>query len=322
VPLLQRAYALWDELSAESGAELLLRCGLLLAGAPAGAVIAGARRAAAEHGPELIEEVPRAALAGRFPGFRLAEGMEALLEPEGGLLRVEACVRAHAAQALGRGAVLHEGEAVREIHATPGGVTVETDRGRYEAGGVVLCGGAYSGPLLRSLALPLPPLQLRRKLMLWYDVQEPAYRLDHGCPVFAFDTDEGFFYGFPILDAAGLKVAEHSGGEEVRDPDALDRGLRPEDEAPVRRFLSRHLPAAALAPRKHHAACMYTMTPDEHFLIDRHPAHDNVVFAAGFSGHGFKFASVVGEALADLADAGRTALPVEFLGAARFAEAR
>lgn len=338
VPLLQRAYALWDELAEESGEELLVRCGMLLCGAPPPAgrdLVGDARRAARAHGVP-IEEVAPPELPRRFPGFALEEGMEAIFEPEAGFLRVEDCVRAHVAQALARGVervTIHEGEQVRAIvpAAASGGaaLVVETDRGRYEAGGVVVCGGAFSAPLLAELALPL---QVRRKILLWYGVAPPAYALSGGCPVFGFDNAAGFFYGFPVLPQGGgfhvlpeaqgcLKVACHSGGEEVADPAALDRSLRPEDEAPVRAFLRRHLPAAAEAPLRHHAACMYTMTPDEHFVIDRHPAVPALCYAAGFSGHGFKFASVVGEALADLATEGRSALPIGFLSAARLSQA-
>ncbi|MCS6915573.1 MAG: N-methyl-L-tryptophan oxidase [Myxococcales bacterium] len=313
VPLLIRAYHLWQELEAQTGQVLLHRCGLLVCGPADGAVVAGVRRSAREHGI-VVEELTPEEAGSRFPGFSVSKELTVLLEPEAGFLRVEACVRAHVMQALARGAELHEGERVHRVTADGTGVVIETDNGRYSAAGAVICGGPYSGTLLAELGLPL---QVRRKLMFWYGVTEPAYRLERGCPTFAFDTPNGFFYGFPVHGPEGLKVAEHTGGAEVADPDMLDRSLRPGDEEPVRAFLVRHLPQAAQAPLQAHEACMYTMTPDEHFVIDRHPQHPQIVYAAGFSGHGFKFASVIGEVLADLAASGRTSHPIAFLSAAR-----
>jgi sarcosine oxidase len=132
--------------------------------------------------------------------------------------------------------------------------------------------------------------------------------------VFAFDTPEGFFYGFPVFDAKGLKVAQHQGREVVSDPSHVDRGRAPGDFAPLRDFLRRYVPAAG-EQIHHFTTCLYTMTPDQHFVVDRHPGHENVVFAAGFNGHGFKFAPVAGSVLADLALKGRTSAPVGFFSA-------
>ena len=136
------------------------------------------------------------------------------------------------------------------------------------------------------------------------------------CPVFGFDVAGRFFYGFPSTDGASVKVGEHTGGDVVTDPDNLDRSLHPEDLKPVANFIERFVPGAE--PRAvNHSVCMYTMTPDEHFIIDHHPQHANVLYAAGFSGHGFKFASVIGSALADLVTTGTTTEPIDFLRADR-----
>lgn len=319
VPLLHRAYELWDALAAESGQALFDRTGLLLAGPPGDAVLAGVRRTAAQHGLA-IEELSAAERARRFPGLVCAPESEALFERDAGYLRVEACVRAHAALAERHGATLLTGAEVRAIHLDGAGVRVETAAGRFQAGSLVVSAGAYSGALLPELALPLV---VRRKVQLWYDAA-PALHRDAGFPVFLVSDAAlgGIFYGFPALDGAdgeGLKVAEHSGGEAVPDPLLVDRGLRADDEVRVRAFLQRHLPGVASARARRHEVCLYTMTPDEHFVLDRHPRHPQLVYAAGFSGHGFKFAAVVGEALADLALRGQTALPIDFLQAQRFA---
>ena len=146
----------------------------------------------------------------------------------------------------------------------------------------------------------------------WYANDKPDYQQEHGCPTFFYEADGGYFYGFPQFDSLGLKVAKHSGDTPVTDPGKLDRSVESTDRQRVEAFLKTYLPALSLRPTRH-AVCMYTMTPDEHFLVDRHPHHAQVVFAAGLSGHGFKFTPVLGQILADLALDGRTSEPVDFL---------
>jgi len=188
--------------------------------------------------------------------------------------------------------------------AGPAGVEVVTDGGTHRAQKLVIAGGAWSEGLLRSLKLPLRVL---RKLMFWFE----AEAVWDGAPCIFYDLPEGMFYAFPRAGGV-VKVAEHSGGEPVADPSALARELAPGDARAVSAFVRAHLAGVNPVPVKH-AACMYTMTPDANFIIDIHPGHPNVVFAAGFSGHGFKFAPVVGEVLADLALTGNTRHPIDFL---------
>jgi sarcosine oxidase len=162
-----------------------------------------------------------------------------------------------------------------------------------------------------------PALTVRRKVVAWHPVRSHAYDLTrNGCGFF-FEMPEGAFYGFPSLDGVRIKVAEHTGGESVADPLAVDRSLRESDIERTAGFLREVMPDVDPRPSAH-SVCLYTMTPDEHFLIDRHPAHANVVFGAGFSGHGFKFTSVIGEAMAELAADGRTESPIGFLSLGRF----
>ncbi len=146
----------------------------------------------------------------------------------------------------------------------------------------------------------------------------PQWQLDHGCPVFAFDLRAGFFYGFPSLNGRDVKVAVHTGQDAVHDPDALDRALRAEDVPLVARFVGAHLVGVGTTPTRH-AVCMYTMSPDEHFIVDRAPGSNHTFVAAGFSGHGFKFAPLIGSILADLAIDGATREPAEFLSLRRLA---
>lgn len=312
LPLLHTAYALWDDLQRESRERLFERCGLLIAGRTDGPVIPGVRRAAALH-QLAIEDVGVAAARRRFPMFAFDDDHAALFEADGGLLRVEACIAAHLDRARRCGAETRAREEALHWFADEHGVTVTTRSGRYQAGRLVICAGAWAGRLLPKLRVSL---RVRRKVQLWLRCDDARYALAQGCPVFAHDLDDGFFYGFPALDGATVKVALHTGGQAVDDPSTLDRALCDSDAPPVAAFARRYLPGVS-SDVVRHSVCMYTMTPDEHFVIDRHPRHDRVAFAAGFSGHGFKFASVVGAVLADLALDGATREPVEFLRLSR-----
>jgi len=312
VPLLRSAYALWDDLAAESCRPLFRRCGLILSGRPESEVLAGSRLAAERHGVP-VEHLDRAGAATRFPQFRFPEDQEVLFEPGAGYLLVEECVRAHVESAVRHGAELRTGETVVEWSADTRGVRVRTDRGEYVAKAAVVTAGAWAATVLRDLGSPLTVL---RKVMTWHPVVVPGHRPDDRMPAYLFDFGGRCFYGFPSLDGRTVKVAEHSGGELVADPVTVDRSLRPEDAAPLADFVAATLPGVDPRPERH-SVCLYTMSPDGHFLVGRVPGTP-VVFAAGLSGHGFKFASVLGEALADLALDGRTRHPIGFLAPERF----
>jgi len=312
VPLVDRAYQLWAELERATARTLLHRCGLMLAGRPDGAVIPGVQRAAQQH-RLAIETVAHGDWPTRFPGFAPDDDMQVLFEPDAGFLEVENCVAAHVQQAQAHGAEILTGQRVTGWSADASGVTVTTDHAAFAARSLVLCGGAWTSRLLSKLGLPLV---VHRKTVFWFGPTDDLYRFDQGCPVFGLETGDGFFYGFPAIDGFGVKVGEHSGRQVASDPDRLDREIHPEDERPVRRFLRQYLPMLGSDVQKT-SVCMYTMTPDEHFIIDRHADYPHVVYACGFSGHGFKFAPVVGSVLADLIFDGRTLEPVTFLSASR-----
>jgi sarcosine oxidase len=297
VPLLHRAYALWEELSAECGEKVYHPDGIVYVTLPQSDLIEGVRKSARLH------RIPLWELGAISAPFKMPDGFVAHFEPESGWLEVEACVRAQADGAVRRGARIVKERAL-SWSASPAGVEVVTDGGTHRAQKLVIAGGAWSEGLLRSLQLPLRVL---RKLMFWFE----ADAVWDGAPCIFYDLPEGMFYAFPRTGGL-VKAAEHSGGEPVADPSALARELAPGDARAVSAFVRAHLPGVNPVPLKH-AACMYTMTPDANFIIDIHPAHPNVVFAAGFSGHGFKFAPVVGEVLADLALTGNTRHPIDFL---------
>lgn len=311
VPLLLRAYDLWRELERESGRELMRLCGLLICGPLDGEAVPGARLAATLHALDL-EDVPAEVFARRFPGFRLADGHEAVFEPQAGFLFVEDCVRTHLDLARRHGAELRTEEVVLEWRPARTEVRVVTDRGEYAAGKLIVTAGAWSAELLGNA----PALRVLRKAVLWFPVRRDCYDLDRrGCGFF-FEQEHGAFYGFPSTDGRHIKAAEHTGGELVNDPLRVDRELRPADVEPVERFLANTMPDVSPIPARH-SICLYTMSPDGHFLVDRHPEFPQVAFGAGFSGHGFKFTSVLGEALADLALDGQTELPIGFLSPRR-----
>lgn len=315
VPLLLRAYALWRELEERAGRRLLVESGLVMAGPAAGGVIAGAVRSAELH-RLAIERLSAAEARDRWPPLVVPDEWDAVFEPRGGYLFVEECVRAHLEEAQRSGAVFEHGVAVHGWRTDGAGIVVETDRGMHRADRLVLAPGAWAADLLQ---LPAVRLEVLRKALFWY---EPPAGLQAACsagalPCFAFDAPSGFFYGFPRIDGRGVKVAEHTGGAVVPDPLAVDRGIDAGEQRRVESILATHLPALGRRCTAH-ATCLYTMSPDHHFLVGLHPASDRVAIAAGFSGHGFKFASVMGEVLADLATAGETALPIGFLTPQRF----
>jgi len=314
VPLLERAYDNWRSLEADSGRQLLFETGTLYLGEPDGDLINGSRTSAGNHAVAL-QEVDDAALRERFPQFQRPPGYAALFEPEAGFLLSEQAVRAQVARGLDHGGALAGGERVVDWQAGAANVTVNTDRERYQAGTLILCAGAWSSRLLEELELPLT---VTRQVLFWLQ-PPPTARFDLGnVPCWAVQRADapGLFYGFPTLPGTltaqlGVKVAQHHPGEH-QDPDAV--------RAPPRRDELDHL-LTALAPfvpglqgpMTGSRTCLYTMSRDQHFIVDRHPAHGNVILACGFSGHGFKFASVIGEALADLALTGASSLPVGFL---------
>jgi sarcosine oxidase len=309
VPLLQHAYVGWEALAETTEDEILNLCGLLLAGREDDLVIRGTRESATQHGLPL-EKISALDAEVHYPGFRLAGSDTGLHDPLGGYLRVEACVTAFLDAASTAGATLRANEPVLEWQVNGQGVEVRTATNTYRAGQLVLCAGAWSGELLRTLGLPLT---VRRVVTAWFPPENDAYRVEGGCPVFAFQTPHGFFYGFPQLDGRGVKLACHEPGGHVDDPAVVDRAVSAQDLTALQAFARAYLPGINLTPNES-SVCLYTMTPDSHFIVDRHPEYEQVCFAAGFSGHGFKFCPAIGDILADFATNGSTELPCEFLG--------
>jgi monomeric sarcosine oxidase len=313
VPLLVESYRLWRELEQLRHRDLLHEIGLIQIGPEDGLVVPGVLRSADEH--ELaVERLAPADIQKWWPGLRAKGDLAGVFEPEAGYLLVEDCVEAHLNAARAAGSEVLTDTEVTSWTANDREVRVQTNRGEFAAERLIIAAGAWAGQLLADLDVNL---EVRRKSLFWFETDNPLYDVTADFPVFLYELPEGVYYGFPKLDRRGVKVAEHTGGRVVPDPLAVDRTVDDVEKQHVTDFLAQHLPGVSHR-MTHHAVCLYTMSPDEHFIVDRHPRHVNVVFAAGLSGHGFKFVPVLGRALAELALDGGTELPIGFLSPDRF----
>ena len=300
VPLLRRAYELWRELEQEAGEQLLHVTGAVDAGP---GIFEGSLRSCREH--DLPHEVlDGAELARRYPAYRLPSDADVLLQPDGGFLLPERCIVAHVNGALARGAEVHARERVLEWDAH----SVRTDRGEYDAERIVVTAGAWAGELAGL------PVVAERQVLAWLQPVRPELFSPERFPVFNVQVGEGHYYGFPVFGIPGFKFGRfHHRGETAR-ADDVDRIPNAEDEQVLREFAERYFPDGA-GPALTLKVCLFENSPDEHFLVGE---RDGAVVGAGFSGHGFKFCSVVGEVLADFAVEGTTRHDVEFLRVSRF----
>ena len=314
VPMLRAAWELWPQIATNAGTELLLQTGGLYCGRAGSAVLEGSLRSAREHG--LPHELLDAGEARRrFPALHLDDDMQALHEPLAGLLYPEKSIDAHLGLAERHGATLRFGQRATAWRGDGDGVEVTTAEGSYRADRLVLAAGAWLPGLVPELELPLA---VERNPLFWFEPAADAHLLTPDrLPVWIVELDdEHAFYGFPLLGDQGFKAARHHGGLPA-DPETLDREVHSSDEAPVRAFLERYLPAAN-GRRLDARVCMYTNTPDFDFVVDFHPADERVVILSPCSGHGFKFSSVIGVIAADLATDGRTAYDIGFMSLSRF----
>ena len=315
VPLLRRAYELWDAAETASGETLLVTTGSLDGGPEDDPLFRGALASAETHG--LAHEVLTGAQVNqRYPGYRMPGAHRFVLQPRGGLIASERAIIAHARLAQQAGATIQARERVLDWQADPGGdgVTVRTDKGQYRAGRLVLAAGAWMAdmaPVLAGLAVP------ERQVLAWLQPTRPELFTTERFPVFNLQVDEGRYYGFPVYEVPGFKFGRYHHRGETMQADAMRREPDAEDEQLLRGFAERYFPSGA-GPTMALRACMFTNTPDEHFVLDRHPAFPQVILASPCSGHGYKFCSVIGEILADLATGtGQTRHDIGFLSLGR-----
>jgi len=312
VPLVQRAYTLWRELEKETGRFLLTITGGLNIGAPDSTFVSGSL-ASAKQWDLPHEYLNPAEVAERFPGFKLTDDLVAVFEPNAGYLKPEGCQLAHFHVAGKHGAELRFEEPVTEWEATDAGVRVTTSKGVYDAEKLVITAGPWAGQVMADLGLPL---SVRRIVNVHFNPEQRNLFRSQSCPVYLMEVPEGEYYGFPIFPGRGLKIGRHDTGEQTT-PQDIRRSVDAAEIKMLREVLDKYMPGAS-GMVKETLTCMYTDTPDSHFIIDLHPEHANVAFACGFSGHGFKFASAIGEVLAELAIDGQTQHDIGFLSLGRF----
>jgi sarcosine oxidase len=307
VPLARASRDRWQALEAETGIDLLTPTPGLYAG-PAGSAVVAGSLAAATAGAVGHEVLDADAIRARWPVFRPADDTVAVLDTDAGVVRADRAIEAHLVVAERLGAELRFGtRAVDWNPAAGGGFEVDTADGTIVgAERLVLTAGPWVPSFVPDLRLPLV---VERQPVQWF---QPALGPSavrslglEGIPMWLWGTDSGLFYGFPWDADRGLKIALHHGGATV-DPDGVDRSVGPRDEAVARAFVRQVMPAMD-GPISGSTVCLYTNAPDDEFVIDRHPAAPGVAFASACSGHGFKFAPVVGEILADLVLVGTTA---------------
>jgi sarcosine oxidase len=313
VPLLRRAYELWAELERAAGASLLTLSGGLMLGKPDSSVVTGALASAQQHGLEhaLLDaaEVRR-----RYPALQPADDEVALWEPRAGYLRPERCIDAFVRLAVNAGAEVRYDEPVQFWQASESQVEIRTAAGTYTAGKAIFACGAR---MTNVLGDAIPPIRAERIPLFWLQPREPDLLAAGRVPIYLWEyAPGGHVYGFPHVEWPGAKVARHHSGDYC-DPDRVDRVVNAGDEQLLRMAIAQRIPALN-GPVVSSLVCLYENSPDEHFVIDRLPDHPNVAYAAGFSGHGFKFASVVGEILADLVTRGQATQHAAFLRADRF----
>ncbi len=305
VPLVLRSDELWQRLEKDSGKQMLIRTGGIDMGPEHGDLFAGALKACIEHRLP-YEHLLSNEAAKRWPQFQIPEDWHICFDPMAGFLIVQTCILTHLELAQQNGAELHENESVESIRFHSDSVQVQTSKSKYDAGSVIVCGGAWNVRILSELQLPL---RIQRQAVGWFLPQNASAFDPSRFPVFLAETPKGIFYGFPLHDHPGFKIARHGGGVYFDHPNDVPREFAEQDTNQLQDFLTHYMRDVSneLLDGK---VCLYTMTPDSHFIIDIHPEFPRCFIAAGFSGHGFKFAPVVGEILADFCVNGKTQHPI------------
>lgn len=321
VPLMERAYKNWRIFEKEVGEQLYYKTGLLYAGNPTNEIIKGVKLSASLFGIE-VEQLKAADALNRFPQFSFPKSFEILFEPDAGFLPPERSIRLYASEATKQGATIQAKETVIEWKKNGNGLSVRTNKNIYQCGKLIITAGAWAGKMIPGLS---NKIKITRQFIAWIKPKnDEQFALNKfPCWMIGDDDKHGCYYGFPLLDTkkfgepSGLKLAHHF-PMQITDPDYVNRETTEADLENVKYCLNKYLPGifdGVLSTK----ICLYANSPDENFIIDKLPGYEECVsIACGFSGHGFKFASVVGEILADLAIEGKTGHPIGFLNANRF----
>lgn len=320
VPLLERAYNNWKQLESETGTQLYFPTGLLYAGKPDGVLIQGVKESAKQYNIQVDAVSPQEG-RNKFPQFQIPADFEILFEPDAGLLTPERCILSFKDQAIKAGATIHTQEQLIGWKEEPGNVTVTTNKNMYTCAKLILTTGAWTANMATMLH---KQLTVTRQVVAWANPQQGENFALGNFPCWLIDDAQqpGMYYGFPILPAkqfdgpVGLKAAYHYPGQPA-DVNQVNRTITKTEETELMESIRQYIPEGFTEVHVS-KTCLYTNTPDENFIIDLLPNQQNVLVAGGFSGHGFKFAAVVGEVLSELALQGETKLPIGFLSAKRF----
>jgi sarcosine oxidase len=321
VPLLEKAYQNWLMLESETGSQVYYETGLTYFGALDDPFLKTVKDSSRKYNIPL-NDLTAEDCNYKYPQFNLPQNFQRLEEPEAGFITPERSILLNIQQAVLKGAVIRTKEKVLEWKRnTQSIISVLTNRGTYKAGKLIITAGPWAGNMIPSLA---STLTVTKQVLAWVKPKKWDLFTIGNFPCWMLVNKEYTFYGFPILpvetfgNPEGLKLALHYPGPDVTDPGLVNRNTNVSDEEILIDFLKQFIPDGfenTLVMK----TCLYTNTPDHNFIIDFLSGFDkDVVVATGFSGHGFKFVSVVGEVLADLAMNGLTDLPIGFLSAKRF----
>ncbi len=321
VPLLERAYQNWKTLEDQTGSQVYFKTGLVYFGKSSQPTMKGVHESADKY-KILVNSLTSAEASKKYPQFKLPDDYEKLEEPDAGFVTPERSILLFTEQALKNGAIIRTKEKVIEWKRSGGNISVKTDKGHYTCKKLVITAGPWAGKKIPGMAANL---KVTRQMIAWVKPRKWDDFILGRFPCWLLEDDKkpGSFYGFPVLPVGsfggpvGMKLAHHYHGIPS-DPDTINRIPTAEDESILVEMLNKFMPegyASTLVMK----TCMYTNTPDENFILDYLPGYDkDVVIATGFSGHGYKFASVVGEIMADLSMDGKTSLPIGFLNVQRF----
>ena len=296
VEMALRAQALWNKLQELSEEQIFVNTGVINVGLPDSPFIQNVMSSAEKFSLN-VEQLSAAEINEKWNGFSVPEGYIGCYELDSGVLMSEKCISAYKTDALKNGAVLKPNSPVTSISIFENHVEVQTENDSFTAESLVFTPGAGARKVLPLIGLELP-LQEVRKTFSWFDTDEGIYHSDT-FPAFTFELPTETFYGFPSINEAGVKIGRHDEGQPRNMEKPIEEfGTHENDIQDVTRFAENFLDKVGL--HKLGKVCTYTNTPDEDFIIDKHPSYDHVVIACGFSGHGFKFSSVVGEILSEL----------------------
>ncbi|MCM3439780.1 N-methyl-L-tryptophan oxidase [Metabacillus halosaccharovorans] len=314
VPFILKAQELWNRLERDTGKPLFIPTGVLSVGNEESNFIQNTLSSSTTYSLPL-EVMNPVEVQNRWSGITMPNDFIGCFEPTSGVLKCEESIKAFQMLAEMNGATILSNSRVKEIHIQEEKVTIKTSDKTFYSNLLVVAAGAWSGHLLSMLDLDLP-LTPVRKTFAWFDANEKLYNCND-FPAIAFETSQGLYYGFPSVDGAGLKVGRHDGGERINPDEAMKQfGEIEEDKGDLIQFLNHYLPE--IGQLKYGKTCMYTLTPDDKFVIDLHPKYSNVAIAAGFSGHGFKFSSAVGQALSNLIVSGKNEIDISQFSIDRF----